>query len=374
VIAPERRLDFVLPAELEAREPPEARGLPRDAVRLLVTHGDGRVDHARFADLPDFLRPGDLLVANDSATLPAALLARRADGSALTLHLSTHLQGRLWVVEPRPRPASGGGAGDVVSASGDGEASVGARGRAGQGPKGGAATIAPAEVLALPGGATATLLTRQAGSQRLWLARLDLPTPALEYLHRWGHPIAYPYVRGQWPLAMYQTVYAREPGSAEMPSAGRAFSPAVLARLAEGGVGFATLTLHAGVASLEDHEPPYEEPYAVPAATAEAVAAARADGGRVVAVGTTVVRALESAVDRAGRIVPRRGWTDLIVTPARGVRAVDGLLTGFHEPRATHLAMLEAIAGSAHLERAYAAALAGRYLWHEFGDLHLLLP
>src|SRR5207237_1012951 len=130
-----------------------------------------------------------------------------------------------------------------------------------------------------------------AGSQRLWLARLDLPTPSLDYLHRWGHPIAYSYVRGRWPLATYQTVYAREPGSAEMPSAGRAFSLAVLARLAERGVGFATLTLHA-----------------------------------------------------------------------------------FHEPRAPPLPMLEAIAGPAHLERAYAAALAGRYLWHEFGDLHLILP
>jgi S-adenosylmethionine:tRNA ribosyltransferase-isomerase len=232
----------------------------------------------------------------------------------------------------------------------------------------------PGEVLRLPGGGAATLLAAHAGSRRLWVARLDLPSRPLDYLGRWGRPIAYSYLRGRWPLALYQTVYAREPGSAEMPSAGRAFSQAVLARLAERGVGFATLTLHAGVASLEEHEPPFEERYAVPAATASAVAAARARGGRVVAVGTTVVRALESAVDRAGRVVARRGWTDLIVTPERGVRAVDGLLTGFHEPRASHLAMLAAIAGRDNLERAYAAAVAGRYLWHEFGDLHLILP
>jgi S-adenosylmethionine:tRNA ribosyltransferase-isomerase len=173
---------------------------------------------------------------------------------------------------------------------------------------------------------------------------------------------------------MYQTVYAREPGSAEMPSAGRPFSRAVLDRLGAKGVGFATLTLHTGVSSLEEHEPPYEERFVVPADTAEAVRRTKLAGGRVIAVGTTVVRALESAADEQGRMIASRGWTDLVVTPERGVRVVDGLLTGFHEPKATHLAMLEAIAGRAHLERVYSAALAEGYLWHEFGDVHLLLP
>jgi S-adenosylmethionine:tRNA ribosyltransferase-isomerase len=335
----ERTLDFELPPELEAHEPPEARGLPRDGVRLLVSRrADDAILHARFVDLPELLQPGDLLVANDSATLPAALTARRADGAEIALHLSTRLSDRLWVVEPRR------------------------------------AAVEPEEVLALPGGGTATLLGPHADSRRLWLARLDLPAPVLDYLAHWGRPIAYPYVRGSWPLELYQTVYAREPGSAEMPSAGRAFSRAVLARLAERGVGFATLTLHTGVASLEAHEPPYEEPYVVPARTAQAVNATRAAGGRVIAVGTTSVRALESATDSRGRVVPRRSWTSLVITPERGVRVVDGLLTGFHEPRASHLALLEAIAGRRHLERAYRAALAGGYLWHEFGDLHLILP
>ena len=158
-----------------------------------------------------------------------------------------------------------------------------------------------------------------------------------------------------------------------MPSAGRAFTPDVLEQLAHRGVEFLTLTLHTGVASLEEHEPPYEEAYHVPPETANAVQAARAAGGRVIAVGTTVVRALESAADERGRVIASRGWTDLVITPERGVRVVDTLLTGFHEPRATHLAMLEAIAGRAHLERAYRVALEGRYLWHEFGDLHLIL-
>lgn len=332
-------LRFTLPSSLEAHEPPEARGLQRDQIRLLVSHyGDDRIAHDRFDDLPAFLQPGDLLVANDSATLPAALNARRADGTDIALHLSTRLLGALWVVEPRKTEALAG------------------------------------EVLQLPGEGTATLLAPYADSARLWTAQLDLPTPFLEYLARWGRPIAYPYVPEPWPLAMYQTVYAREPGSAEMPSAGRAFSKEVLIRLAQKGVGFATLTLHTGVASLEAHERPYDEPFTVPATTAEAVNAAHLSGRRVIAVGTTVVRALESATDERGRVISTRGWTDLVITPERGVQVVDGLLTGFHEPEATHLAMLSAIAGREHLEVTYRVALDGGYLWHEFGDLHLILP
>jgi S-adenosylmethionine:tRNA ribosyltransferase-isomerase len=334
----DRPIEFTLPAELEAREPPEARGLARDQVRLLVSSAGGqRIDHARFADLPDVLRAGDLLVANDSATLPAALTARCRDGGEVRLHMSTRLPGGLWVVEPRQHDPG------------------------------------PARTLSLPAGGVARLLGPYAGSRRLWLARVALPAPWLEYLHRYGRAIAYSYVGQTWPIEAYQTHYAAEPGSAEMPSAGRAFSADVLERLAERGIGFATLTLHTGVSSLEEHEPPYEEQYAVPAATAEAVERTRAAGGRVVAVGTTVVRALETVADEQGRLAPRRGWTDLVITPERGVRVVDALLTGLHEPKATHLAMLEAIAGRGHLEQAYRAALAGRYLWHEFGDLHLIL-
>jgi S-adenosylmethionine:tRNA ribosyltransferase-isomerase len=308
-------------------------------VRLLVSYrADDWVIHARFRDLPGFLRPGDLLVANDSATLPAALVAHRDDGTALAFHLSTRLQEGLWVVEPRK------------------------------------AEVRAGEILELPGGGRATLLRPYQRSGRLWVAHLDLPAPVLDYLHAWGKPIAYPYVTGSWPIEMYQTIFARVLGSAEMPSAGRAFAPAVLEQLKRKGVSVATITLHTGVSSLEAHEPPYPEPYVVPAETADAINTARDRGDRVIAVGTTAVRALETVADEEGRVIPRGGRTDLIVTPERGVRVVDGLLTGFHEPRASHLAMLEAIAGRAHLERAYQAALEGRYLWHEFGDLHLILP
>ncbi len=152
---------------------------------------------------------------------------------------------------------------------------------------------------------------------------------------------------------------------------------------------FAPISLHTGVASAEAFEPPYPERFAVPPATARLVNAARArrraalraggpergaPGGRVIAVGTTAVRALESATGADGRVRAAAGWTDLVVTPERGVRAVDGLLTGLHEPTASHLLMLRAVTDGAALERAYAEAVRRRYLWHEFGDLHLLLP
>jgi len=331
-------IEFTLPPDLEAHVPPEARGLARDQVRLMVTdRRTGAIVHGRFSALPEFLRAGDLVVVNISATLPAALTAHRADGRAVALHLSTQLPGDLWVVEPRISP------------------------------------LTPGETLSLAEGGRAIMLLPYRRSGRLWLAHLDLPAPIVEYLHRWGRPIAYPYVWGTWPLSMSQTVYAEVPGSAEMPSAGRPFTRGVLTRLRENGVGIATVVLHAGVASPERDEPPYEEFFDVPMATAEAVRVARRNGGRVIAVGTTVVRALESSVDPAGHVVASRGWTDLVITPERGVRSIDGLLTGLHEPRASHWAMLEAVAGRAVLARSYRAALDAGYLWHEFGDLQLLL-
>ncbi len=331
-------LDFVLPEELEAREPPEARGLARDQVRLLVSYrADDRIIHTRFDELPALLSANDLLVVNVSATLPAALTAIRPDGSEIALHLSTQLGGQVWVVEGRKTPMTAG------------------------------------KRLSLPDGGSATLLEPHRGSWRLWRARLALPEPPFAYLQHWGKPIAYPYVRGEWPLEMYKTVYASRPGSAEMPSAGRAFSADVINSLSRKGVRMTPLVLHAGVSSLKKDEPPYPEWYEVSQGTVDAISEARAMGGRVIAVGTTVVRALESSANASGELIASSGWTDLVITPDRGIRYVGGLLTGFHEPRASHLAILEALAGREHLRKTYAAALASGYLWHEFGDLHLIL-
>lgn len=352
--APLACLDFQLPADLEAGEPPEARGLTRDAVRLMVSSGaTDRITHTTFRNLPNFLEAGDVLVINTSGTLNAALKASRADGTPLELHLSTRLPADLWLVEVR-QP--------------DGVASQPFR------------HATSGETLSLPSAASVTLHTPYQSEQRdqtnaavrLWVATLNLPTELPAYLAEHGFPIRYGYVKQNWPLSYYQTVYATEMGSAEMPSAGRAFTPELITRLVAGGVQVAPLLLHTGVASLEDHEPPYEEFYRVPTTTARLVNQAKAAGKRVVAVGTTVVRALETVTDADGIVSPGEGWTRLVITPERRLRAVDGMLTGLHEPQATHLAMLQALAGSEHICRTYREALRERYLWHEFGDLHLI--
>src|SRR5215212_10244776 len=365
-------LDFELPPELEADAPPEARGFARDEVRLMISYrSDDRVVHSTFRNIGEFLEAGDVLVVNTSGTMNAALDAEREDGTALELHLSTRLPADLWVVELR-RPTDAATEPFRYAVAG--------------------------ETLRLPGGATATLHApypsgspRRKGS-RLWISSLDFPEPLGEYLERHGFPIRYWYVRESWPSSYYQTVYATETGSAEMPSAGRAFTPELITRLVARGVQVAPLILHTGVASLEDNEPPYEEFYRVPPETARLLNAARVSGRRVVAVGTTVVRALETVTDPDGTTHPGEGWTSLIVTPERGIRSVNGMLTGMHEPRSTHLAMLEALVereppapasrsrrtqattGREHLKIAYAEALREGYLWHEFGDLHLILP
>jgi S-adenosylmethionine:tRNA ribosyltransferase-isomerase len=357
-VEPGAPLDFSLPPSLEAGEPPEARGLARDQVRLMVSHyRQDAIEHTHFRSLPDILHSGDLLVINTSGTLNAALCARRLNGTELELHLSTRLPAELWIVELRlPTPE---GTQPFYTA------------KAG-------------ESLSLPGEGRVTLLApylpeqRKSGGVgckvRLWLAVLDLPCPVLEYLACYGFPIRYSYVHEEWPLSYYQTVYATEPGSAEMPSAGRAFTPELITALVAKGVQIAPLLLHTGVASLEGHEPPYEEYYRVPWATAQAVNQARANGGRVIAVGTTSLRALETVAGEDGKARSGEGWTDLIITPERPVRLADGMLTGLHEPRSTHLAMLQALAGAAHIQKTYSEALREGYLWHEFGDLHLLLP
>ncbi len=328
----------------EAHEPPEARGLARDAVRMLVATGDGLI-HARARDLPDHLRPGDIVVVNTSATLPAALPVQRADGTPLRLHLSTRAGGeRRWVVELRA----------------GGERFSG--GRAG-------------ERLALPGDARATLLAPYLPGARLWLAELDTGwTPLLLYLDRHGAPIRYGYMTREWPLADYQTVFASHPGSAEMPSAGRPFTPQLVGALAARGIALARVTLHTGVSSQEAGEAPYPERFAVPRSAARAINTARARGGRVIAVGTTVVRALETTARPDGSVARGAGWTRHVVTPQSGARSIDGLLTGWHEPAATHLLMLEAVGGRALVDASYREAERNGYLWHEFGDVHLLLP
>ena len=327
-----------IPVRLEATEPPEARGVARDGVRMLVTPRDGALRDLHFADLPHALRAGDLVVVNDSATLKAALDVRRGDGRMLRVHVSTRVAEHLWIVEPLARVERG-------------------------------------EEGTLPDGGTFTFLVPRDGFvPRLWYVSVQSDIGLEAVLNAYGRPIRYRYVTSEYPISAYQTMFARVPGSAEMPSAGRPFTHATVDALSAARVSLATVTLHAGVSSLERHERPAPEPYRVPHSTAQAIDDTKRRGGRVVAVGTTVVRAVESAIDNAGRVVAGAGWSDLIVTPARGVRVIDALLTGFHEAQASHLDLLAAFLPPSHLEHAYAHAIAAGYLWHEFGDVHLILP
>ena len=338
---------FTLPPGHEATGPPERRGVPRDGVRLLVAR-PGDVKHRIFRDLPSLLEPGDLVVVNTSATLPAAVRGQRQDGRPALVHVSTPLHDGVWVIELRRLDGSGP---DLA--------------------------VAPGEEVALPGGVTLTLSKPypdpSASPTRLWRAQVTPPVRATAYLYENGRPIAYRYLTGEYPLADFQTVYATVPGSAEMASAGRPFTVSVLAALRARGVAVAPVVLHAGVSSPELHEPPLPEHFAVPAATARLVESTRAASRRVVAVGTTVVRALESA-ESDGRVRATSGWTDLVLGPDRPARVVTGLITGLHAPEASHLLLLEAVAGPAFVAAAYDEAVAEGYSWHEFGDSMLFLP
>jgi S-adenosylmethionine:tRNA ribosyltransferase-isomerase len=337
-------LGFSLDDSRLAHEPPEARGLARDEVRLMVSDGSRAPEHRQFNTLAHALDPGDLLVVNTSATVAAAVDGI-LDGAPVVVHLSTELPGGVWLVEVR-HPANGTTSPQRVQQ--------------------------PGEVHLLGGGAV-TLLAPYAGSQRLWLASLTFAHDVNGYLAVHGRPIRYGYVAVDWPLSAYQSVFSRQPGSAEMPSASRPFTPNVVAHLVRHGVTIAPLTLHTGVSSLEGHEAPYPERYDVPRATAVLINGTRHEGRRVIAVGTTVVRAVETVTDERGVAHPGHGWTDVVVSPERPPRAVDGLITGWHEPEASHLLMLEAVAGADAVVTAYRAAYEQGYLWHEFGDSHLLI-
>jgi S-adenosylmethionine:tRNA ribosyltransferase-isomerase len=343
-------VDFELPAELEARAPVE----PRDRVRLLVVR-PGAIRSAVFSDFPVFLEPGDLLVVNTSATLAAAAHGERLDkrpdergvDRSVVVHFSTPLEDGSWAVEVRPRGPATGPVPDLSSG----------------------------ERIELADGVTLTVLDPYpAGQSRLWRAVIAVDGGVERFLARHGRPIRYAYLPHGYPLADYQTVFARTAGSAEMPSAGRPFTAQIVTELVVRGVAVAPITLHTGVSSQDAGEPPLPERFAVPAATARLVNATRQAGGRVVAVGTTVTRALESVAAPDGRVRGESGWTHLVLGPDRPARVVTGLVTGWHAPGASHLQLLEAVAGADLVRRAYAEALREHYTWHEFGDSCLLLP
>jgi S-adenosylmethionine:tRNA ribosyltransferase-isomerase len=350
-VAPLTRFDS--PDDRTAPGPPESRGLAREDVRLLVATAE-QVTHARFRDLPAYLHPGDLVVVNNSATLAAEVDGTIAGRGPVVVHAATHLGGSRWVVELRSAPHA-------------------------------ARALLDADVhdlVQLRGGLRLRLDEPypRAGSSptgqgnRLWRATVSGPRTLEQHLVRYGRPIAYGYLDRPYPLSDYQTVFATRPGSAEMPSAARPFTTSMVTRLISAGIGVTAVTLHTGVSSQEAGESPQPEWFEVGPMVARLANATREAGGRVVAVGTTVTRALESANSGDGVVRPSQGWTDRVVSREDPPGVVTGLVTGWHDPEASHLLLVEAVAGPELTQAAYDAAGAAGYLWHEFGDSALLLP
>ncbi len=342
---------FTLPPELSAKEPPERRGLARDEVRLMVIErASGAVTHTRFNHLGEFLQAGDLLVFNSSRTLPASLKGCAApSGPCIELRLAEHLPDDSWLALLLCQ------AGDPFACG-----------------------LRSGMQIDFGEGLLATVSERDERIPRLWRIRFSTSgTELINLFYRLGRPIRYEYVSAPWDLDYYQTVYAREPGSAEMPSAGRAFTWRLLLDLRRRGVETAYLVLHTGLSSYMDDEldalhPASEEEYFISRSAAEKIARARDGGGRVIAVGTTVVRALESVADTDGNILPGHGYTQLHISAGHKLKTVDGLLTGMHEPEASHLDLLTAFLPPEKIRASYEEAVRLGYLWHEFGDLNLI--
>ena len=343
-------IQFELPLHLSCPQPTEERKMARDEVRLLVTTNRGGIEHATFSQLPDFLRAGDVLVVNTSATVPSALPVSLPGGTQGKLHISTKLKNGSWLVEIREVKGN-----KTVRWHGGKE---GIR-------------------FQLPSGASVTLRQRFYRNEKwlqLWIADFNVGQSMWKYLSENARPIQYEKLDRQYPLSYYQTTFSFYPGSAEMPSAGRAFTPGLIENLFQKGVTIAPIVLHTGVSSLEDGETPYPEHMEIDPVTAAIINAAKSKGRRIIAVGTTAVRAIETVANEEGRVKPYRGDTELFIEESYRMRIVDGLLTGFHEPKASHLNMLQSIGGFNHIDHAYQEAIRAGYYWHQFGDLHLILP
>ena len=343
---------FALPSELAAKEPPERRGIARDRVRLMVINRNTyQVEHTHFNNLAQFLRSGDLLVFNTSRTLPAAIDGCEVpNGSCIQIRLAQHLPDGSWLALllcQQGNPFLCG--------------------------------LQSGMEIDFGQGLSAKVYDQDEHIPRLWKLRFSKSgTELMDLLYRLGHPIRYEYVSAPWDLDYYQTVYAKEPGSAEMPSAGRAFTWKLLFDLKRRGIETAHIVLHTGLSSYMDDEldaqhPASEEEYFISQTAANKINRTHQQGGRVIAIGTTVVRALESVADQTGKLEAGHGYTRLHITSEHELKTVDGLLTGLHEPEASHLDLLTAFLPAQNIREAYENAVQQHYLWHEFGDLNLIV-
>ncbi len=339
-----KSLDFYLPDELNASHPPEKRGLRRDHVRMMVLNRTtGEIQHDRFNRLMNYLQPGDLIILNNSRTIPAVLKGnwlRKLEQMApqVEVRLARRRNEDSWDALIIANPIN---IGDTLHFSSD---------------------------------LSATVIENKGDSPLKTIQFSKKGTDLFNAIYSLGDPIRYEYINQPWALDYYQTVFASHPGSVEMPSAGRAFSWELLFSLMQEGVQVDYIQLHTGLSYLLDDEfesspEDNDEEYHISERTMEKILATKANGKKVIAVGTTVVRALESAA----RNNALSGMTNLYIHPHYPLKIVDGIMTGFHEPKASHLDMLSAFISEQYLRSAYDEAIKSRYLWHEFGDMNLIL-
>jgi len=342
-------IQFDLPKHLACPLPTEERNMERDEVRLLVTTNSGQTAHTTFNQLPGFLQKGDVLIVNTSATVPSALPVSLPGDKQGRLHVSTKLNNNEWLIEIREVT------GNKTSRWHEGEEAM---------------------TLQLPLSQTVILKKKFYKNDHwlhLWIAEFNVNQPLQKYLSANAQPIQYEKLDRQYPLSYYQAFFSFHPGSAEMPSAGRGFTKNLVERLLKKGIVLAPVILHTGVSSLEENETPYPEYMEVDPVTASIINTAKSQYRRIIAVGTTAIRAIETAVNNEGLVLPYKGNTELFIDENYSMKVIDGLLTGFHEPKASHLNMLQSIAGYDHLDKAYKEAIREGYYWHQFGDLHLIL-
>lgn len=336
--------DFYLPSELNASHPPERRGIRRDHVRMMVLDKKtGFVSHDNFFRLADYLNPGDLIVMNNSRTVPAILNA------SLYRHTKRiHKQVEIRLARRRNEETW-----DALIVTDD---------------------VQLGDILQFSSDLSAVVMDIKKDSPLKTISFSKKGTELFNCIYAIGEPVRYEYIHNKWGLDYYQTVFASHPGSVEMPSAGRAFSWELLFHLQRKGIELDFIQLHTGLSYLLDDEletsptDNYEE-YHLSENTIEKIRKTKASGGRVIAVGTTVVRALESA----GITGALNGVTNLYINQNFRLKMIDGIITGLHEPKASHLDMLTAFVPQHLLWNAYEEAIAQRYLWHEFGDMNLIL-
>ncbi|KAA0546202.1 S-adenosylmethionine:tRNA ribosyltransferase-isomerase [Bacillus sp. BGMRC 2118] len=332
---------FYVPDNLNANHPIEISGRSRDDVKLMVLdRTSGKTSHQKFHDLGSFLKAGDVLVLNNSRTIPSVLKGKQGKRD-IEIRLSRRVTDDSW---------------EVLIVGG---------------------LYASDDQIEFTDGITARI---EGEGSELPLVKIRFSTSGqklYEMFYRYGEPIRYEYIDKPWPLEAYQTVYASVPGSVEMPSAGRAFTWKLIHQLRRKGVSVVFLQLHAGLSYYgNDHWPVpshHPESYVIPEETANIINDAKKSGNRVIAVGTTVVRTLETVADQQGFVESGEGITTLYIKEGTPLKCVDGLVTGMHEPEASHLDLLSTLIEKEKLMSAYQDAIQKEYLWHEFGDMNLII-